>query len=195
SSLHQSIIPVGLMPFPYFYYAAAIRISGNTRTTLNAIESAWKAVYPESVYSMHFIDETLAQRYEQETRDYNLFKAFSGISIFICCIGLWGLIAFVVVRKTKEIGIRKVLGATVRGIVLLLSKDFLQLVFIALLVASPIAWYFMHEWLQNFAYRIDMSWWVFAAAGFIALTIALITVSFQAVKAALANPVKNLRTE
>ncbi|MBD0286537.1 MAG: ABC transporter permease, partial [Flavisolibacter sp.] len=195
SSLHQSIIPVGLMPFPYFYYAAAIRISGNTRTILNQIESAWKAVYPESVYSMHFIDETLAQRYEQETRDYNLFKAFSGISIFICCIGLWGLIAFVVVRKTKEIGIRKVLGATVRGIVLLLSKDFLKLVFIALLIASPIAWYFMHQWLQNFAYRISISWWVFAAAGFIALTIALATVSFQAVKAALANPVKNLRTE
>ena len=196
SSLHKSIDPVGLLPFSYFYYAAGIRIeSGNTQGTLAHIESAWKKVYPESVYSVTFIDETLAKSYEQETKNYALFKAFSGISIFICCMGLWGLIAFVVVRKTKEIGIRKVLGASVNGIVVLLSKDFLKLVFIALLVASPVAWYFMNKWLEGFAYRVDISWWVFAIAGLAALTIALITISFQAVKAGLANPVKNLRTE
>jgi ABC-type antimicrobial peptide transport system permease subunit len=196
TSLHETISPVALMPFPYFYYAAAVRLQpGNTKTTLTNIEAAWKKVYPESVYTLTFVDETLAERYKQESRDYDLFKAFSVISIFICCIGLWGLIAFVVVRKTKEIGIRKVLGASINGIVFLLSKDFLKLVLVALLVASPIAWYFMNRWLQDFAYRINISWWIFLVAGCLALFIALITISFQAIKAAMANPVKNLRTE
>jgi len=196
TSLHQKVGPVALMPFPYFYYAAAVRLNpGNIKNTLTKIESAWKKVYPESVYQFKFIDETLAKRYEQESKNYNLFKAFSMISIFICCIGLWGLIAFVVVHKTKEIGIRKVLGASVNGIVMLLSKDFLKLVLIALLVASPIAWYFMDKWLQDFAYRIDISWWVFAIAGLFAVMIALMTISFQTVRTAMANPVKNLRTE
>ena len=117
------------------------------------------------------------------------------ISIFICCIGLWGLIAFVVIRKTKEIGVRKVLGSSVAGIVYLLSKDFLRLVAIALLIASPVAWYFMNKWLEDFAYRISMGGWIFVAAGAMALLIALITVSYQAIKAAVANPVKSLRTE
>ncbi|WP_224998669.1 ABC transporter permease [Cesiribacter sp. SM1] len=196
SSLHDDIASVALTPFPYFYYAAGIRLSpGNMRSTLASIESAWRKVYPENVYQVAFIDDTLALSYEQETRDYQLFKAFSAISIFICCIGLWGLIAFVVVRKTKEIGIRKVLGATVSGIVLLLSRDFLKLIGIALLIASPIAWYFMDQWLADFAYRTDISWWIFALAGFFALLIALITISYQTIRAALANPVKNLRTE
>jgi len=196
SSLQQSIGAVALMPFPYFYYAAGVRINpAGLRNTLASIESAYKKVYPDYVYNVNFIDEQLATLYEQETRNYSLFKVFSAVSIFICCIGLWGLIAFVVVRKTKEIGIRKVLGASVSGIVGLLSKDFLKLVVIALVVASPVAWYFMHQWLENFAYRIHISWWVFALAGLIAVAIAFATVSFQAVKAALTNPVKNLRTE
>ncbi|MGB8190508.1 MAG: FtsX-like permease family protein, partial [Chitinophagaceae bacterium] len=196
SSLHQSIGSAALMPFPYFYYAAGVRVSpGNMKNTLANLETAFKKVYPENVYQLSFIDEQLARLYVQETRNYNLFKAFSAISIFICCIGLWGLIAFVVVRKTKEIGIRKVLGASISNIVGLLSKDFLKLIFIALVVASPVAWYFMHEWLENFAYRINISWWVFAVAGIAALLIAFLTISFQAIKAALANPVKNLRTE
>lgn len=196
SSLHNNINPVALMPFPYFYYAASIRVQpASMKNTLAQIESAWKKVYPESVYSMKFIDEALAKSYEQENKDYNLFKAFSVISIFICCIGLWGLIAFVVVRKTKEIGVRKVLGASISNIVGLLSKDFLKLVLLGLLVASPIAWYFMSKWLEGFAYRIDISWWVFFIAGLFAVIIALVTTSFQTIKAALANPVKNLRTE
>ena len=196
SSLHEAISSVALTPFPYFYYAAGIRIDPNDfHNTLSKIKTAYTKVYPDDVYKFSFIDETLARSYQQEARDYNLFKAFSAISIFICCIGLWGLIAFVVVRKTKEIGIRKVLGASISGIVGLLSKDFLKLVLVALVVASPIAWYFMHQWLQNFAYRINISWWVFALAGLFAVIIALTTISFQAVRAALANPVKNLRTE
>lgn len=196
SSLHQSITPVAMMPFPFFYYAAGVRINPQSlRNTLSTIESAFKKVYPEYVYTVNFIDEQLGRLYQQETRNYNLFKAFSAISIFICCIGLWGLIAFVVVRKTKEIGIRKVLGASISSIVGLLSKDFLKLVLIALILASPIAWYFMHQWLQDFAYRVAIGWWVFGLAGLFAVAIALITISFQAVKAALSNPVKNLRTE
>ena len=196
SSLHEDIAPVALMPFPYFYYAAGIRLApGNMRNSLVKIEEAWREVYPDHVYQLNFIDETLASRYEQESRDYQLFKAFSVISIFICCIGLWGLISFVVVRKTKEIGIRKVLGASISGIVLLISKDFLKLVGIALLVASPLAWYFVQQWLQDFAYRIEIGWAVFLLAGFLALLIAFITISYQAIKAASTNPVKSLRTE
>jgi putative ABC transport system permease protein len=144
---------------------------------------------------MNFIDDKLAQLYEQDTRNYHLFQAFSAISIFICTIGLWGLIAFQAVRKTKEIGIRKVLGASVGSIVSLLSRDFLKLIALALVIASPIAWYFMQGWLQNFAYRIGIRWWIFVLAGVLALVIALATISFQAIRAALANPVKSLRTE
>jgi putative ABC transport system permease protein len=196
TSFHKSIPAVGLIPFPFFYYAAGIRIDpAALKPTLAGIESAWKKVYPDYVYNFHFIDETLAKRYAQETKDYNLFKAFSIISVFICCIGLWGLISFVVARKTKEIGIRKVLGANITGIVILLSKDFLHLIFIALIIASAIAWFAMNKWLQDFAYRVNISWWVFVVAGLLALIIGFLTVSFQAIKAALANPVKSLRSE
>lgn len=196
SSLHENIAPVALTSFPYFYYAAGIRLSpGNMRNTLASIEEAWRQVYPNSVYEVDFIDEALARRYQEESRNYELFKVFSIISIFICCIGLWGLVSFVVVRKTKEIGIRKVLGASVSGIVFLISKDFLKLVGLALLIASPVAWYFMSRWLEDFAYRINIGWWMFPLAGFFAMLIAFTTISFQAIKAAMANPVKNLRTE
>lgn len=197
TSLHTAISAAGLLPFPPFYFAAGIRLKpGNMKSALAAVETAYRNVYASNVYTFSFIDETLARRYEQETREYHLFKAFSAISIFICCIGLWGLIAFVVVRKTKEIGIRKVLGASVTGIVQLLSTDFLKLVAAAIVIASPVAWYFMHRWLQDFAYRVSISWWgVFAAAGAFAVAIALATISFQAIRAAVANPVKSLRTE
>ncbi|ANE49740.1 ABC transporter permease [Flavisolibacter tropicus] len=196
TSLHDEIKPVVLTPFPPFYYAAGIRMNpGNMHQILSKIEQAWKKIYPESVYTFSFIDDALATLYEQETKDYNLFKAFSVISIFICCIGLWGLITFIVVRKTKEIGIRKVLGSSVHSIVFLLSRDFIKLVALALLIASPIAWYFMNQWLQDFVYRIHISWWMFLMAGLVAMLIALVSISFQTVKAAKANPVKNLRTE
>ncbi len=196
TSFHEQIAPVAFIPFPVFYYATAIRLQpGNIQPALAGIESAWKRIYPESAYEMNFIDETLGERYRQEKTDYDLFKAFAVISIFICCIGLWGLIAFVVIRKTKEIGVRKVLGSSVAGIVYLLSKDFMKLVAIALLIASPLAWYFMNKWLEDFAYRISVGVWIFVAAGAMALLIALITVSYQAIKAAVANPVKSLRTE
>ncbi len=120
---------------------------------------------------------------------------FSVLGILIACLGLFGLAAFVAEQRTKEIGIRKVLGASVKGLVGLLSKDFVKLVAVAFIIAAPVAWYFMNKWLQDFEYRIALSWTVFIAAGLIALFIAIVTISFQAIKAAIANPVKNLRTE
>jgi len=123
------------------------------------------------------------------------FYVFAGLSLLIACLGLFGLSTFVVKRKVKEIGVRKVLGASVTGIVQLLSKDFMKLVLIALVIASPMAWYFMNNWLKDFAYRIEITWWTFLIAGGAALLIALITVSFQSIRAAMANPVKSLRTE
>ena len=124
-----------------------------------------------------------------------MFTIFAGFAIFIACLGLLGLSLFTTMQRTKEIGVRKVLGASVSNIVVLLSKDFIKLVLIAFLIASPVAWYIMHNWLNDFAYRINISWWIFIAAGFLAVLIALATISFQAIKAAIANPVKSLRTE
>jgi putative ABC transport system permease protein len=123
------------------------------------------------------------------------FYVFAGLSLFIACLGLFGLSTFVVKRKVKEIGVRKVLGASVSGIVQLLSKDFMKLVLIALVIASPLAWYFMNNWLKDFAYRVEIHWWIFLVAGMVALLIALITISFQSIRAALANPVNSLRSE
>jgi ABC-type antimicrobial peptide transport system permease subunit len=196
SSFHNDIGSVALTPFPYFHVAAGIRINpGNLKNTLAEIENAWKQVYPDNVYEIAFIDEALAARYEQESRDYKLFKIFSAISIIICCMGLWGLIAFVVVRKTREIGIRKVLGATISGIVFLISKDFMRLVAIALVLSSSIAGYLMQKWLENFAYPINLSWWIFALAGVFSILLAFVAIGYPAIKAALTDPVKNLRTE
>ena len=159
------------------------------------IQKIWASSLPDVPLQYSFVDESLEQQYGNEKKMEGIFYGFSGLSLLIACLGLFGLSIFVVERKVKEIGVRKVLGASVTGIVSLLSKDFLKLVFIAFLIACPIAWYFMNKWLEDFAYRIDINWWVFAVAGFIALLIALITVSFRAIKAAIANPVKSLRTE
>jgi len=124
-----------------------------------------------------------------------VFTIFTVLSIFVACLGLFGLAAYTAERRTKEIGVRKVLGASVQGLVVLLSKDFVKLVLLAAIIAFPIAWWGMSKWLEDFAYRITIGWWVFIVAGIIALLIALFTVSFQAIKAAVKNPVKNLRTE
>ena len=145
--------------------------------------------------STFFLDDALATAYQQEQRLGNIVKYASMLSVFIACLGLFGLATLVVVRRTKEIGIRKVLGADVPGIVGLLSKDFVVLVVVASLIAFPIAWWALDKWLQDFAYRIDVPWMAFGGAALLVLFIALLTVSFQAIKAALMNPVKSLRTE
>jgi putative ABC transport system permease protein len=159
------------------------------------IESAWKSLVPNVPFQYSFVDESLAKQYGNEKKMEGIFYGFSGLSLLIACMGLFGLSIFVVERKVKEIGVRKVLGASVPGIVVLLSRDFLKLVLIAFLIACPLAWTFMSSWLEDFAYRVNIGWAVFAVAGLVALFIALLTVSFHATKAAIANPVKSLRTE
>ncbi|HEY4875575.1 MAG TPA: FtsX-like permease family protein, partial [Puia sp.] len=159
------------------------------------IQNKWKAIVPGLPFSYRFLNDSFDEMYRSEQRVEKIALIFSVLAIGIACLGLFGLAAFIAEQRTKEIGIRKVLGASVQGIIQMLSKDFLKLVMVAFVTAVPIAWWAMNKWLQSFAYRINMSWLVFAIAGFTALLIALLTVSFQSIKAAIANPVKSLRTE
>jgi len=168
---------------------------GNVSDQINMLKKAWKKVAPNQDFEYHFLDETLAASYKQEQKMSVIVQLASMLSIFIACMGLFGLATLTVTRRTKEIGIRKVLGANVGAIVKLLSGDFVVLVIIASLVAFPVAWWTLQDWLSDFAYSINISWWVFIAAAFTAIIIALVTVSVQTIKAALANPVKSLRTE
>ena len=170
--------------------------SQNTAATLAVIENKWKTFIPNRPFNYYFLDEFFDRQYRAEQRFGKLFLNFAVLAIFISCLGLLGLASYSTLQRTREIGIRKVLGASVPGIVNLLSKDFLVLVVISFLVASPIAGIFMHYyWLKGFAYRVDISWWIFAIAGILALVIALGTISFQAIRAATSNPVKSLRSE
>ncbi|MBD0333489.1 MAG: ABC transporter permease, partial [Chitinophagaceae bacterium] len=197
-SMHQRILPlVFFMPTnPGGYGRIAIKMAGsNLPAALASSEKVWKKFLPDLPYDYTFLDERFAQLYEAEQRQGTIFTVFACIAIFIACLGLFGLSAFAISQRIKEIGIRKVLGADVSNIVGLLSKDFLKLVGIAAVIAFPVAWYFMHRWLEDFAYRISIHWWVFIVAGIVAAVIAFVTISFQAIKAATANPVKNLRTE
>jgi putative ABC transport system permease protein len=159
------------------------------------IKKTWQALEPDVPLSYSFVDERVAAQYGSEQKMQGIFYGFSALSLLIACLGLFGLTTFVVERKIKEIGIRKVLGASVPDIVGLLSSDFIKLVLMSILIATPISWYFMNNWLRDFAYRININWWIFLIAGVIAVLIALITVSIQSIKAAIANPVKSLRTE
>jgi putative ABC transport system permease protein len=180
----------------YAAYKYFVRIKpGNPSVALEQMKKAWAGVVADLPFKYEFLDESLDQFYKAESKWSNIVGWAGGISIFLACLGLFGLAALAAINRTKEIGIRKVLGASVTNITGMLSKDFLKLVVIALIIAVPIAWYFMQQWLQDFAYRITIGWYVFAVTGIVALLIALITVGFQAVKAAVANPVKSLRTE
>ena len=201
SSLHDPITSLCIINRPDRESSLAIKLaskgrqSGMIKTTLSHIEKEWKQIYPGATFNYRFYDESLAMLYEKDKQTATLINTAMAITIFISCMGLFGLGMFTAERRKKEIGIRKVLGASVVNIVKMLSKDFIILVLIALLIASPIAWYFMNRWLQDFTYRINISWWVFIIAGLAAILIGLITISFQAIKAAIANPVKSLRTE
>jgi ABC-type antimicrobial peptide transport system permease subunit len=167
----------------------------NIKRVISTLQASFHNIYGEYPFSYGFVNEDLSKLYVTEQRMGNLFNVFSVLSIVISCLGLFGLATFATQRRIKEIGVRKVLGAGEAGIVALLSKDFIQLVLVSLIIAFPVAWFAMNKWLQGFAYRINISWWVFAIAGITAILIAFITVSFQAIKAAIANPVKSLRTE
>ncbi|GAA4452456.1 ABC transporter permease [Nibrella saemangeumensis] len=197
ASLHQPIEPVILTPIRKAESDNLfLRLRpDNLPATLAYIQQVFKEFDPINVCETYFLDQNYARQYESDQRRGQLFLASAGLAIFIACLGLFGLATFTAQRRTKEIGIRKVLGASVPSLVSMLSADFLKLVLIALLIATPIAWYTMNRWLQDFAYKISIEWWMFALAGLLAITIALITVSFQSVKAALANPVKSLRAE
>lgn len=209
-SLHTRIEPLAMVVKPDSFFRRINDISfnappqprisvrlraGNLAANLNTLKQVWKQVAPDQEFEYRFLDETIAAQYRQEQRTATIVKIASVLSIFIACMGLFGLATLTVVRRTREIGIRKVLGASVGSVVRLLSKEFLVLVFIASIIAFPLGWWAMNKWLQDFAYRIHIAWWVFPVAGIAALIIALLTVSFQAIKAALANPVKSLRTE
>jgi predicted permease len=167
----------------------------NIKKVIGALQAGFHNVYDDYPFSYGFVNEDISKLYVTEQRMGRLFNIFSVLSIVISCLGLFGLATFATQRRIKEIGVRKVLGASEAGIVALLSKDFVQLVFVSLIIAFPIAWWAMNKWLEGFAYRINIGWWVFAIAGGIAILIAFITVSFQSIKAAVANPVKSLRTE
>lgn len=199
-SLHEAITPlVFVLPQPSnqgLFNNISIKISGqNIASSLETIKNTWQKFLPELPYQYSFFDENFARLYDAEHKQETIFTTFACIAIFIACLGLFGLSAFAISQRVKEIGVRKVLGANTTTIVTLLSKEFLKLVLIAAIVAFPIAWYAMHNWLQDFAYRINIQWWVFIIAAIAAAFIALITVGMQAVKAATANPVKALRSE
>lgn len=162
---------------------------------LPIVKTIWQSHYPAYPFDYSFLDESYEAKYRKDQLMVTIFNSFAGLTILVSCLGLFGLAAFTTERRTKEIGVRKVLGASVANIVTLLSKDFLKLVLVAIVIASPVAWYAMRQWLQAFAYRIDISWWLFALAALLAVGIALLTVSFQSIKAALVNPVKSLRNE
>jgi putative ABC transport system permease protein len=194
-SLRQNIGPL-CFRLGYNKWAAAFKVSTtDIKGLLANIESKWKTMATGLPFSYQFLDEAFDNMYRAEQRVGTVALAFAVLAILIACLGLFGLATYMAEQRTKEIGVRKVLGASVPDIVTMISKDFAKLVLIAAIIAFPVAWFAMDKWLQDFAYRVNIGWWVFLVAGVIALFIALITVGIQAVKAAIANPVKSLRTE
>lgn len=195
-NFHEAINPVFIAPRSRSYDNFAIKMSGkNTRNTLDAIAQKWEAAFPNYIYEYTFMDDRVAKQYKSEKRLLSLSKLFSGLAIFISCLGLYGMVSFFVAQRKKEIGIRKVLGSKVVNILTLFTLDFFKLIGIAGLVASPLAWYVMNNWLEEYQFRTAINWWIFVIAiGGIAI-ITLVTISFQTVKAAIANPIKSLRTE
>ncbi len=195
-SLQEVIKPLSMRIEPNGCSLISIKVSGNNLPgTISSIENKWNTLIPARPFSYFFLDEYFDKQYKSEQRFGKLFLNFAILAIIISCLGLLGLASYSTMQRTREIGIRKVLGASVGNIVNLLSKDFLRLVGIAVIIASPIAYFSMHKWLLDFAYRIPISWWIFVTAAVTATLIAIITVSFQAIKAAVSNPVKSLRTE
>jgi len=195
-SFRRDLAPVLMTTSKRFYNQAGIKFAtADVSSAMRSIEKVWGQTFPEFVFEYKFLDDKIESFYKQENQLSNLYKIFAVIAIFLSCLGLYGLASFMAVQRIKEVGIRKVLGASVGSVVYLFSKEFIILIAIAFAIASPIAWYFMHKWLQDYVYRINISWWLFIAGGVSAIAIALMTVSFHAIKAAVANPVKSLRTE
>jgi putative ABC transport system permease protein len=195
-SLHEKVKPLILFVAPYWYHSLYIKIQDKgLMNTTHFIEQTIKQAIPDYPFVYTFLDDDLNQLYQTEQNTGSILTIFSLLAICISCLGMLGLIAFVTASRTKEIGIRKVLGASIPGIVLMLTKDFTKWILLANVFAWPIAFYVFNKWLQDFAYRIELSWWMFALAGWLTLMIALLTVSWQAIRAATANPVKSLKYE
>ena len=195
-SLKQRIEPLMLYINPDYFYNIAVKIQpGDTPNTLAGLENTWKSLFPDTLFEYDFLENSYDRLYISEAKIGQLLTLFSGLGIFVACLGLFGLTSFMTEQRHKEIGIRKVLGADVSKIVFLLSQDFTKSVLFANLVAWPLAYYAVSQWLRGYAYRIDIQFWTFLAAGALILFIALLTVSFQAIKAALANPVDTLKYE
>ena len=165
------------------------------KATVAGVEKTWNRFFPNDPFSYYFLDDLFNQQYKADQQFGVVFTLFAFLAILIACFGLLGLSAYNILQRTKEVGIRKVLGASTQNVMFILSKDFLILVAISCLIAFPFSWWKMHNWLQDYSYRITISWWIFLVAGVLAILIALLTVSFQAIKAALANPIKALRAE
>lgn len=199
-SLHNPIKPTVIYNRPGGYACFGIRFARNSdgsvlQDQIESVEKAFKSVYPDSEFNYTFVDDAIRRFYETEERMGKLSRTATAVAILISCLGLFGLSSFTVIQRTKEIGIRKVLGASVSSILLLLSFDFLKLVVIAFAIAAPVAYFIIEDWLSQFAYRMDVAWWLFAVAGSASLAIAFVTISFRSIKAAKANPVKSLRYE
>ncbi len=195
-SLHRSIeaLTLPLVPDASRYLSLKIK-SDNFQQTIAEVEQIWKTNAPHRPFLYSFLDEDFNKQYESDLRFRKIFTTFSVLAILIACLGLLGLATYTAEQRTKEIGIRKVLGADVSGIVTLLSKDFIRLVLVAIIIATPLSWYAMNKWLEGFAYKVDVNWWIYPLAGVFAIIIALITISSQAIKAALMDPVESLRSE
>ena len=191
-SMHNLVEPLAMIYRTDAPWFISIKINPHD---LSVVKTLWKDMFPDRVFDHTFLDDAYAAQYRKDTTTMYLFSCFTVLAILISCLGLYGLVALMAARRAKEIGIRKVLGATISGIVAMLTKDFVKLVVIAMVIASPLAWWAMNKWLEDFAYRIDIEWWMFAVAGLVAVVIALVTVSWHAIRAAVANPVDSLRDE
>jgi putative ABC transport system permease protein len=197
NSLHHKIETLCIFnQKDWSYSEMSVRIKGgNPQQAVAAIQAAWNKLVPDQPFSYSFLDEHFGEIYRADSQVSEIVGILAALAIFISCLGLFGLASYSAERRVKEIGVRKVMGASVAGIVALLSRDFIKLVFVSILIASPVAWLAVKTWLNDFAYRIDIEWWMFVTAGLLAIAVALCTISFQSIKAALANPVKSLRAE
>ena len=195
-SLRYPLEPVILQPLYDNSYPISVKLNtSNLGATLKTIKEKYASFFPNNLFDYYFLDEKFNRQYKDDQLFGKAFGIFAAFAVCIACLGLLGLSLFATSQRIKEIGVRKVLGASVSSIVVLLSKDFIQLVVVGFVISAPVAYYIMHNWLNDFAYRIPIEWWIFVLAAVVSVMIALATISFQAVKAALSNPVKSLRTE
>ncbi|KAA2239357.1 FtsX-like permease family protein [Chitinophaga agrisoli] len=196
-TLKEAVAPVFMSNIKRRFGSVGVRLAAgaDAKASLKAIEKLWSDNFPEQIFEYQFLDERIAAYYKEERQLAHLYEIFAGIAIFLSCLGLYGLASFMAVQRVKEVGVRKVLGATPAHIVYLFSKEFILLIGIAFIIATPLVWYFMHNWLNNFVNRVDINWGVFVAGGMAAVVIALITVSSQAIRAAMMNPVNSLKAD